>query len=98
MSSKPPRVSYEPMRNLPIDPLRNPVEPIHNKADMNWCQRCMHTMDQSFPDRQTNSITRDSDILHRFQLMRLTDQEKRYAARYEKAKNSVNNAFFGYVH
>ena len=32
-----PLVSHEPMRNLPIDPVRNPVEPIRNKAETNWC-------------------------------------------------------------
>ena len=76
MSSEPPRVSYEPMRNLPIDPVRNPVEPIRKKADTNWCQRRIYTMDQSFPNLQTNFITRDSDILHWFQFLRLTDQEQ----------------------
>ena len=79
MSSEPPKVSYEPSRNLLIDPDRNPVEPIRNKADTNWYQRTditditsvlcwcrcrMYTMNQSFPNLQTNSITRDSDILH----------------------------------
>ena len=34
------------MRNLPIDPVRNPVEPIRNEPDMNWSQRRMYTMDQ----------------------------------------------------
>ena len=37
MSSKLPKVFYESMRNLPIDPVRNPVEPILKKADTNWC-------------------------------------------------------------
>ena len=76
MSSEPPRVSYEPMRNLPIDAVRNPVEPIRNKANTNWCQRRMYTMDQYLPNLQKNSKTRDSDILHRFQFSRFTDQEE----------------------
>ena len=66
MGSETPRVSYEPMRNLPIDPVRNPFEAIPNKTDTNWCQRRMYIMDQSFTTLQTNSITRDSDILHNF--------------------------------
>ena len=65
MSSEPP-ISHQPMRNLPIDPIRIPVEPIGNKADTNWYQRRMYTMDQSFLNQQTNSITHDSDILHWF--------------------------------
>ena len=64
MSSEPSRVFNEPMRNLPIDRVRNPAETIRNKADMNWCQHRMYTMDQSFPNLQTNSITRNFDILH----------------------------------
>ena len=76
MNSEPPRVSHKPMRNLPIDPVRNPVKPKRNKADTNWCQRRMYTMDQSFPNLQTNSITRGSDRLHWFQLLRLTNREK----------------------
>ena len=75
MSSEPPRVSRESMRNYPIDPVRNRVESIRNKADTNWCQRRMYTMDQSFPNLQTNSITRDSDILHCFEFLRLTNQK-----------------------
>ena len=59
MSLEPPRVSYEPMRNLSIDPVRDPVKPIRNETDMNWCQRRMYTMHQSFSNLQTNSITRD---------------------------------------
>ena len=76
MSSEPHRVFYEPMRNLPIDPVRNPIEPIRKKVDTNWCQRRMYIMDQSFPNPQINSITRDSDIFHWFQFLKLTDQEK----------------------
>ena len=51
------------------------VEPIRNKPDTISCQRRMYTMDQSFPNLQ-NSIKRDFDILHWFQFLRLTDQEK----------------------
>ena len=36
------------MRNLAIDPVRNPIEPVRNKADTDWCQRRMYTTDQSF--------------------------------------------------
>ena len=64
MIFKPPRVYYEPISNPPVDPFRDPVKTIRNKADTNWHQRRMYIMDQSFCNLQTNSITRDSDILH----------------------------------
>ena len=73
-----PTVSYKPMCNLTIDPVRNPVEPNTQQGGheyTNWCQRRMYTMDQSFPNLQTNFITRDSDILHWFQFLKFTNQE-----------------------